>query len=65
MNAKRIAKTATGYLGRLPLCAAAYVAGAMGSAALVWALGMPLPKLPEQTDERTMGLCQEQAAIER
>ena len=57
MNAKRIAKTTAGFLGRLPLCAAAYVGGAMGSAALVSALGMPLPKLPEQANERTMGLC--------
>ena len=29
----------------------------MASAALVSALGMPLPKLPEQANERTMGLC--------
>jgi hypothetical protein len=57
MNATRIMKATAGYLGRLPLCAAAYVVGAMGSAALVSALGMPLPKLPEQADERTMGLC--------
>jgi hypothetical protein len=57
MNAKRMAKTTAGYLWRLPLCTAAYVVGAMGSAALVSALGMPLPKLPEQADERTMGLC--------
>ena len=57
MKATRIVKTTAGYLGRLPLCAAAYVGGAMASAALVSALGMPLPKLPEQANERTMGLC--------
>ncbi len=57
MNAKRIAKTTAGYLGRLPLCAAAYVGGAIGSAALVSTLGMPLPKLPEQANQETMGLC--------
>jgi hypothetical protein len=57
MNAKRMAKTTAGYLWRIPLCALAYVGGAMAGAALVSALGMPLPKLPEQADERTMGLC--------
>ena len=57
MNARRIAKTTAGYLWRLPLCTVAYVAGATASGALVSALGMPLPKLPEQTNERTMGLC--------
>jgi hypothetical protein len=50
-------RTTAGYLWRLPLCTAAYVGGAIGSAALVSALAMPLPKLPEQADERMMGSC--------
>jgi len=57
MNARQKAKTTAGYLWRLPLCTVAYVAGATASGALVSSLGMPLPKLPAQTDERTMGLC--------
>jgi len=57
MNTTRILRMATGYVWRLPLCAFAYVAGAAAGAALVTALGMPLPKLPEQADERMTGLC--------
>jgi hypothetical protein len=57
MNARRIARTTAGYLWRLPLCALAYVGGATAGGAMVSALGMPLPKLPVQADERTMGLC--------
>ena len=57
MNAKRIAKATAGYLWRLPLCALAYVGGITAGGALVSALGMPLPKLPEQANEQTTGLC--------
>jgi len=44
------------YLWRIALCALAYVAGAMMSGALLAALGLALPQVPEQTDERTMGV---------
>jgi len=57
MNATRILGTTAGYLWRLPLCALAYVASAAASGALVSALGLPLPEVPKQTDERTLGLC--------
>lgn len=57
MNTTQILRTAIGYIGRLPLCAGAYVVGAAASAAVVTALGLPLPKVPEQADERTMALC--------
>ncbi len=57
MNAARTLRTAIGYIGRLPLCAGAYVIGAAASAVMVTTLGMPLPKVPEQTDEQTMALC--------
>ncbi len=56
MNAGRIAKTTAGYLWRLPLCAAAYVGGVMAGGALISALGLPLPKLPEEANEQTAGL---------
>jgi len=57
MNATRILRTAAGYVWRLPLCACAYVVGAVGGGALVKALAMPLPELPPQANEQTMGLC--------
>ena len=56
MKFGRIFKTAVGYVWRLPLCAFAYVAGTMAGGALVSALGMKLPAIPEQADEETMGL---------
>ena len=56
MNFERIFKTVGGYVWRLPLCAFAYVAGTMAGGALVSALGMKLPPIPEQADEKTMGL---------
>jgi hypothetical protein len=56
MNFGRIFKTVGGYVWRLPLCAFAYVAGTMAGGALVPALGMKLPLVPEQADEKTMGL---------
>lgn len=49
-------KTLGGYLWRLPLCAVAYVVGAMAGGALVSALGLPLPEVPEQANEQIMGL---------
>ena len=56
MNAVRNLKTVVGYLWRVSLCALAYVAGAMAGGAAASALGLPLPQLPEQAEERTMGL---------
>jgi len=56
MNAVQNLKTVVGYLWRVSLCALAYVAGAMAGGAAASALGLPLPQLPEQADERTMGL---------
>ena len=49
-------RAAVGYLWRAPLCALAYVAGAMAGGAVISALGLPLPQIPEQTDATTMGL---------
>ncbi len=57
MNTKRIAQTTAGYVWRLPLCTLAYVGGLTAGGALISALGMPLPKLPEQANEQTTGLC--------
>lgn len=57
MNATQILTTAAGYTWRVPLCALAYVAGAAAGGALISALRLPLPQLPEQADARTMGLC--------
>ncbi|HUU15655.1 MAG TPA: hypothetical protein VMW72_00780 [Sedimentisphaerales bacterium] len=56
MKFGRIFKTAVGYVWRLPLCAFAYIAGTMAGGALVSALGMKLPSIPEQANEETMGL---------
>jgi len=56
MNAAQNVKAVVGYLWRVALCAVAYVAGAMAGGAAVSALGLPLPQLPKQTDEGTMGL---------
>ncbi len=56
MNTTRILRTAAGYAWRLPLCSLAYVVGVGGGGALVTALGMPLPTLPEQANERMTGL---------
>ena len=57
MNTRRIAKATVGYLWRLPVCTLAYVGGITAGGALIAALGMPLPKLPEQANEQTTGLC--------
>ena len=57
MNATQILRTVTGNTWRLGLCTFAYVAGAAASGALVTALGMPLPRLPEQANEQMTGLC--------
>ena len=57
MNTTRILRIAVGYAWRLTLCAFAYLAGVAGSGALVTTLGMPFPKLPEQANEQTTGLC--------
>jgi len=57
MNLRHVFKTIFGYLWRLPLCAAAYVAGITASAALLRMGGLPLPELPEQAEEQTLALC--------
>ena len=57
MSTTRILRIAVGYAWRLGLCVFAYVGGAAASGALVTALGMPLPKLPEQANEQMTGLC--------
>ncbi len=46
--------TALSYLWKVPVCAAAYVVGTMAGAALVQALGLELPAMPEGADEATM-----------
>jgi hypothetical protein len=56
MNAVKNLKATAGYLWRVPLCALAYAGGTAVSGAVVSALGLPLPQLPEQADESTMGL---------
>ncbi|MHC4626664.1 MAG: hypothetical protein ACYTDV_06755 [Planctomycetota bacterium] len=50
-------KTVLAYLWKIPLCAFAYMAGTMVGGALVKSLEMKLPAIPEQADEKTMGLC--------
>jgi len=50
-------KTVVGYIWRVALCAFAYVVGTTAGGAIVSALGMELPSIPEQADEKTMGLC--------
>jgi hypothetical protein len=57
MNTTQILKRAAGYTWRLPLCVLAYMVGVVAGGALVTALGMPLPKLPEQANEQMTGLC--------
>jgi hypothetical protein len=57
MILKNCVKVVIGYIWRVPLCAFAYIAGTMASAALVSAIGMKLPPVPEQANEQTMGLC--------
>jgi hypothetical protein len=56
MIAERVLGKVIGYLWRVPLCALAYVAGAMASGAIMAALGLPLPQVPEQADMRIMGI---------
>lgn len=56
MNTTQTLRTAVGYAWRLPLCALAHVVGVVASGALVTALGMPLPQLPEQANEQMTGL---------
>ena len=56
MNTARTLRTTLAYLWWIALCALAYVAGAMMSGALLAALGLALPQVPEQTDGRTMGV---------
>ena len=56
MKFGQIFKTTGGYAWRVPLCAFAYIAGTMAGGALVSALGMQLPSLPEQANEQITGL---------
>ncbi|MHC4430486.1 MAG: hypothetical protein ACYTBS_01475 [Planctomycetota bacterium] len=57
MKSVQIFKTVLAYLWKIPLCAFAYMAGTMVGGALVKSLEMKLPAIPEQADEKTMGLC--------
>jgi hypothetical protein len=57
MRFRKNTKVVIGYIWRVPLCAFAYMAGAMASAGLVSKIGMKLPPVPEQANEQTMGLC--------
>ncbi len=56
MITAQVLRKVFGYVWRIPLCALAYVVGAMVGGAAVSALGLPLPQLPEQSDAGTMGL---------
>lgn len=56
MKVTQILKPVFQYLWRVPLCAVAYMVGTMAGARLVSALGMSLPEIPEQADEKAMGL---------
>lgn len=56
MKFGQIFKITGGYVWRVPLCALAYIVGTMAGGSLVSALGMQLPSLPEEADEKTMGL---------
>jgi hypothetical protein len=56
MNAVPNLKAVAGYVWRIPLCALAYVAGALAGGAAVSALGLPLPQMPEPAEAGTMGL---------
>jgi hypothetical protein len=57
MRFRKNTKVVIGYIWRVPLCAFAYMAGAMASAGLVSRIGMKLPPIPEQANEQMMGLC--------
>jgi hypothetical protein len=57
MKFRQAFKTVGGYVWKSPLCAFAYIAGTMAAGALVSAIGMKLPPIPEQANEQTMGLC--------
>lgn len=57
MKFRKTFKTTRGYIWRVPLCAFAYMAGTMATAGLVSAMGMKLPPVPEQANEKMMGLC--------
>ncbi len=56
MNAAQALRMTLSHAWRIPLCAFGYVAGTIGGGMAASALGLPLPQLPEQTDEATMGL---------
>ncbi len=57
MKIRQTIKTVLACFWKVPLCAFAYVIGTMAGGALVSGLGMALPELPEQADEKTVGLC--------
>jgi len=52
----RLSRVNIGYLWRIPLCALAYVGGVTAGGALLPALGLRLPQVPEQANEQTMGV---------
>jgi hypothetical protein len=57
MNTTRILRLVVGYGWRLPLCALAYVGAEVAGGALISAVGLPLPQLPEQANEGMTALC--------
>lgn len=57
MHVTKVLKVALHWTWRLPVCALAYVVGTMVGGAVVGALGMALPQMPEEADERIMGVC--------
>jgi len=57
MKSGKALKTIGGYIWKVPICALAYMVGTMVGGALVSALGMKLPAVPEQADEKIMGVC--------
>ena len=56
MDTMRWFRMNIGYLWRISLCALAYVGGVMAGGAILPALGLPIPQVPEQANEQTMGV---------
>lgn len=57
MYPTKMLRAAIHWTWRLPVCGLAYVVGSMVGGAVVGALGMALPQVPEEADERIMGVC--------
>jgi len=56
MKSGKALKTIGGYIWKVPICALAYTVGTMAGGALVSTLRMKLPAVPEQADEKIMGV---------